>query len=88
MSHPALTDWMSPPKLEARLASHTARKIPCLNGAKGDECSVMVLSVETAASSLVDVGAICIEKGRICFVSDQLHWTRIGVETTADQHSG
>ena len=36
MSHAAPTDWMSPPKLEVRLASHTARKIPCLNGAKGD----------------------------------------------------
>ena len=34
--HDAPTDWMSPPKFEARLAIQTARKMSCLSGAKGD----------------------------------------------------
>jgi hypothetical protein len=56
MSHAAPTDWMSPPKLEDRLASHTARKIPCSSGAKGEERLAEVFSVGTAASSRVEGG--------------------------------
>jgi hypothetical protein len=36
ISQAAPTDWISPPKLEARLASHTARKMRCRKGDKED----------------------------------------------------
>jgi len=36
ISQAAPTDWISPPKLEARLATHTARKIGCRKGDNGD----------------------------------------------------
>ena len=36
ISQAAPTDWISPPKLEARLATQTTRKIRCRNGAKAD----------------------------------------------------
>ena len=41
ISHAAPTDWISPPKLEARLASHTARKMRCRKGDKGIPCCPM-----------------------------------------------
>jgi hypothetical protein len=34
--HAAPTAWMSPPKFDERLASQIARKVECLNGARGD----------------------------------------------------
>jgi hypothetical protein len=36
ISQAAPTDWISPPKLEARLATQTARKIRCRKGARAD----------------------------------------------------
>jgi hypothetical protein len=51
MSQDAPTDWISPPKLEARLASHTARKTPCWNGASGDVLALKDGSSGTAASA-------------------------------------
>src|SRR5687768_8489099 len=36
ISQEAPTDWIRPPKLEARLASQSARKMWYLNGVKGD----------------------------------------------------
>src|ERR671917_612393 len=36
ISHAAPTDWISPPRLEMRKASHTARKAACRRGEKGD----------------------------------------------------
>src|SRR5262245_22449439 len=35
MSHDAPTDWISPPKLETRLATQSARKTWCLKGPSG-----------------------------------------------------
>ncbi|GAB1582750.1 hypothetical protein PPNSA23_26930 [Phyllobacterium phragmitis] len=32
----APTDWISPPKLDARLAIQMVRNMSCLNGASGD----------------------------------------------------
>src|SRR5215211_3487826 len=50
MSQDAPTDWMSPPKFDARLASHTARKTPCWNGASGDVLALKEESSGTATS--------------------------------------
>jgi hypothetical protein len=36
ISQAAPTDWISPPKLEAKLASQTARKMRCRKGTKAD----------------------------------------------------
>jgi hypothetical protein len=56
ISQAAPTDWMSPPKFEAKFDSHTARKIPCFSGAKGEEDLVKVFVVKTAASGRRAVG--------------------------------
>src|SRR5262245_58724468 len=48
ISHAAPTDWMRPPRLEARLAAHTARKVEWLKGANGDGRSLTAFNSSTA----------------------------------------
>src|SRR5262245_64979125 len=48
ISHAAPTDWMRPPRLEARLAVHTARKVEWPKGANGDGRSFTGLNSSTA----------------------------------------
>src|SRR5262245_61336433 len=64
ISHAAPTDWMSPPRLEARLAAHTARKVAWLKGANDDGRSFTAFSSSTAfvddtsvSDSLLDFAA-------------------------------
>src|SRR5690606_5589508 len=40
ISHDAPTDWISPPKLDAMLAIHTARKIPNESGDLGARSAI------------------------------------------------
>ncbi len=47
---------MSPPKFEAKFDSHTARKIPCFSGAKGEEDLVKVFELGTGASGDCAIG--------------------------------
>ena len=56
ISQAAPTDWMSPPKFEAKFDSHTARKIPCFSGAKGEEDLVKVVELGTGASGDCAIG--------------------------------
>lgn len=58
ITQPAATTWIRPPRLESKVADHSARNIGCLKGANGPEATVVFV---LAWVELVSLGICSLE---------------------------